>query len=312
MYRMQVYSNTETGMHFHKQKDGQKHLDWQKLKGEKLEVAVALGCDPAVIYAATAPLPPDVDEMILAGFIRGKSVPMVKGKFTDILVPAEAEIVIEGYIDPEERRIEGPFGDHTGFYSLADDYPVFHVRGITMRRGAIYPTTIVGPPPMEDCFLGKMTERLFLPAMKKIVPEIVDIDMPIEGIFHNFVIVSIDKTYPGQARKVMMALWGMGQMMFAKCILVVDKEVDVHNYREVFWHALNCIDPGRDTMVVEGPVDCLEHASPLPNFGTKIGIDGTKKLPGEGHNREWPDRLVMDNDAKQKAISLMKKFKLME
>lgn len=309
MYRMQIYSETETGMHFHPQKDGQRHLHKAGKKKQPLECAVALGCDPAIIYSATAPLPPDIDEMILAGFIRGEGVEMVKGKFTDLLVPAHAEIILEGTIDPEETRWEGPFGDHTGFYSLADHFPVFRLRGMTMKKNPIYPATVVGPPPMEDCWLGKVTERFFLPLLKKAVPEIIDYDLPIEGIFHNFVIVSIEKTYPGQARKVMMALWGLGQMQFSKCILVVDQDVDVHNYKEVFWHALNCLDPKRDLLVTEGPADCLEHASPAAHIGGKVGLDATKKLPGE-HDRPWPDRLKMTPEVERRVEAVLREAAL--
>jgi len=303
MYRMQVFSNTSTGMHFHKQKDGMEHL---RKTGKKLEVAVALGCDPAIIYASTAPLPPDVDEMILAAFIRGKPVEMVKGKFTDLMVPANAEIILEGEIDPEETKLEGPFGDHTGYYSGADYFPVFRLKGITMRKNPVYPATVVGPPPMEDCYLGKLTERLFLPVLKKLIPEIKDIDMPVEGIFHNFLIVSIKKTYAGQARKVMMALWGMGQMMFTKCIVIVDEDVNIHDYKNVFWQSLNSIDPGRDTMIVEGPVDCLDHASSKKDIGSKIGIDATRKLPEEDYNRVWPEKLKMNREIEIKVERILK------
>ncbi len=291
MYRMQVFSDRETGMHMHAHKDGRRHLS--KSKGP-LPVAVALGGDPSIIFAATAPLPPDVDEMMLAGFLRGGSVRMARATTIDVDVPADAEIVLEGTVDPLERRREGPFGDHTGFYSLEDDYPVFRIHRLTMRRGAIYPATIVGPPPMEDAFLGKASERLFLPFLRKIMPEVVDIDFPVEGIFHNFVVVAIRKAYTGHARKVMHALWGLGQLMFSKCVLVVDEGVDIHRPREVFWHALNHVDPLRDVCTVEGPLDALDHSSPRPGFGGKMGIDATRKTPEEGHPRPWPDRLRHD------------------
>lgn len=299
MYRMQVYDSRTTGMHWHMHKDGARHYRKAEKMGKRLEVAVALGSDPAVIYSATAPLPEGIDEMLLAGFLRQSPVEMVKCETVDLEVPANAEIVIEGYCEPGERRLEGPFGDHTGYYSLPDYFPVFHVTCITHRKGAIYPATIVGKPPMEDCFIAKATERIFLPLIKKQLPEIVDMNLPIEGVFHNLAIVSIDKRYPGHARKVMYALWGMGQMAFTKMIVVVDSWVNVHDLSEVLWRVGNNVDPKRDVVILEGPLDVLEHASALPAFGGKMGIDATKKWPSEGFTRPWPDDIVMSEQIKR-------------
>lgn len=296
MYRMQVFDETTTGMHWHKHKDGAENHRKQKQKKQRLEVAVALGADPACIFSSIAPLPPAIDEMLLAGFLRKEPVEMVKCETVDIEVPARAEIILEGYVDPDETRWEGPFGDHTGYYSLADDYPVFHLTCITHRKDPIYPATIVGQPPIEDNFIGKAIERTFLPLMRLQLPEIVDINMPPEGVFHNCVIVSIKKRYPGHAKKVMNALWGMGQMMFAKLIIVVDEHVDVQNPSQVAWRVFNNIDARRDVMIVDGPLDALDHSSPAPYYGAKMGIDATKKWPAEGHNREWPDDIVMSEE----------------
>jgi 4-hydroxy-3-polyprenylbenzoate decarboxylase len=261
-----------------------------------LEVAVAIGPDPAVTYAATAPLPEDVDEFLFAGFIRRRPVELVKCKTVDLEVPANSQFVLEGIVQSRKRRTEGPFGDHTGFYSAADDYPVFELTAITRRKNPIYPGTIVGRPPMEDCFMGKVTERLFLPLLKTVSPEIIDINMPFEGVFHNLLIVSIDKRYPGHANKIISGLWGTGQMALTKTIVVVDKDVDVQNLSEVAWKALNHIDPQRDIIFSKGPVDVLDHASRMPTFGSKMGIDATRKLPEEGFNREWPEEIKMDQD----------------
>lgn len=292
MYRMQVYDHRTTGMHWHLHKDGKRHFD--KLPaGQTLPVAVALGCDPASSFAACIPAPPDLDEMILAGFLRGAPVPMVKCEMSDLEVPATAEIVLEGFVDPKERRREGPFGDHTGFYSLEDDYPVFHLTAITHRKSPIYQTTVVGPPPQEDCHMGYAIERIMLPILKKTLPELVDYSLPWEGVFHNLMFVSIDKRYPGHARKVMNAIWGLGQAAFTKVIVVVDKDVNIHDPREVAWKALNHIDPQRDIEFTLGPVETLDHASRLPHFGSKMGIDATKKLPSEGFTRPWPDELKL-------------------
>ncbi|MBO8137768.1 MAG: menaquinone biosynthesis decarboxylase [Desulfotomaculum sp.] len=298
MYRMQVYDKTTTGMHWHIHKSGREHMDKSKRFGKPLEVAVALGGDPATIYSATAPLPPEIDEMLFAGFLRKEPVEMVKCETVDIEVPANAEIILEGYVDPGETRLEGPFGDHTGYYSPADQYPVFHVTCITHRKNPIYPATIVGRPIQEDYFMGKATERIFLPLIKMQVPEIVDINMPAEGVFHNCVIVSICKRYPGQAKKVMCSMWGMGLMALAKLIIVVDEEVNVQDVSEVMWRVFNNIDAKRDMLIVDGPLDDLDHAAPLYRYGSKLGIDATKKWPEEGYNREWPDVIEMSEDIK--------------
>jgi 4-hydroxy-3-polyprenylbenzoate decarboxylase len=299
MYRMQVYDQKTTGMHWHMHKGGAEHLRKAEAKGERLPVAVAIGSDPAVMYSATAPLPPDVDEMLLAGFLRKSPVKMVKCETVPLEVPANSEIVLEGYCEPGERRIEGPFGDHTGYYSLSEEFPVFHITCITMRKDAIYPATIVGKPPMEDCFMAKATERIFLPLIKKTVPEIVDMNLPIEGVFHNIALISIDKQYPGQARKVMYSLWGLGQMSFTKMIVVVDKWVNVQDISEVLWRMGNNVDPKRDVVIVEGPLDVLEHASPIPAYGGKMGIDATKKLKSEGFERKWPPDIEMSPEIKK-------------
>lgn len=299
MYRMQVYDERTLGMHWHMHKDAAEHYSHSEGAGKRLEVAVALGSDPATIYAATAPLPSEIDEFLFAGWLRRKSVELVKCRTVDLEVPAHSEIVLEGYVDPAERRLEGPFGDHTGYYSLPDNYPVFHLTCVTMRRNPIYPATIVGKPPMEDAYLGKATERLFLPLVKMILPEVVDINMPVEGVFHNLVIVSIRKRFPGQARRVMNGLWGMGQLMFAKAIVVVDDDVDVQDTSAVVWRASNNVDPRRDLLVVDGPLDALDHSSPLPGFGSKIGIDATRKWPAEGHNREWPPDIEMSDEIRR-------------
>ena len=299
MYRMHVYDERTTGMHWHMHKDGAKHYRNAEKLGKRLEVAVAIGSDPAVMYSATAPLPEGVDEMLFAGFLRKSSVELVKCETIDLEVPANSEIVLEGYCEPNERRIEGPFGDHTGYYSLKDEFPMFHITCITHRKDAIYPATIVGKPPMEDCYIAKATERIFLPLIKKQIPEIIDINLPVEGVFHNIAIVSIDKRYPGHARRVMYALWGMGQMSFTKMIVVVDRWVDVQNPGEVIWRIGNNVDPKRDIVIVEGPLDVLEHASDIPSYGGKMGIDATKKWKSEGFLREWPDEIVMSEDIKR-------------
>lgn len=296
MYRMQVYDERTTGMHWHIHKDGARHYRKAEAMGKRLEVAVAIGSDPATIYSATAPLPEGIDEMLFAGFLRQEPVELVKCETVDLEVPANAEIVLEGYCEPGERRIEGPFGDHTGYYSLPDEYPVFHITCITHRADAIYPATIVGKPPMEDCFIAKATERIFLPLIRKQLPEIVDMNLPIEGVFHNLAIVSIDKRYPGHARKVMYALWGMGQLSFTKIIIVMDKDVNIHDISEVLWRIGNNVDPKRDVVILEGPLDVLEHASPIPAYGGKMGIDATKKWPSEGFTRPWPPEIKMSEE----------------
>jgi 4-hydroxy-3-polyprenylbenzoate decarboxylase len=305
MYRMQVYDERTTGMHWHPHKVGAEHYRQYAALGSRMPVAVALGSDPAVIYSATAPLPEDFDEMLFAGFLRRRPVDMVKCKTCDLEVPADAEFVLEGYVEPDELRTEGPFGDHTGYYSLPDQFPVFHLTAITRRANPVYPATIVGPPPKEDCFLAKAAERIFLPLLRMQLPEIIDINLPIEGIFHNLALVRIGKRYPGQAFKVMHALWGMGQMMFTKIIVVVDEEVNVQNLSEVIWRVGNNIDPERDICFVRGPVDILDHASALPGFGSKMGIDATRKWPGEGFRRPWPDVIEMSAEVKARVDALM-------
>jgi 4-hydroxy-3-polyprenylbenzoate decarboxylase len=266
----------------------------------KLEVAVAIGTDPAVTFSAIVPAPPDVEEYLIAGFLRAAPVELVKCETLDLEVPATSEIVLEGHVNLDELRPEGPFGDHTGFYSLEDLYPVFHVQCITHRKDPIYATTIVGKPPMEDAYMGKAVERVFLPLMRLTIPELIDINLPIEGVFHNLMIVSIRKSYPGQARKVMNAIWSLGQAMFTKVIIVVDEDVDVQDLADVTLKVLNHIDPERDIQFTLGPVDSLDHASRLANYGSKMGIDATRKWPTEGFTRPWPDEIVMD--AKTKAL----------
>jgi len=294
MYRMQVYDDRSAGMHWHLHKDGARIFEKYRERGESMPVAVALGSDPAVTYASTAPLPEGLWEMVFAGFLRGRSAEVSEATLSGLEVPADAEFVLEGHVDPDERRLEGPFGDHTGYYSLPDYYPVFHLDRITRRKDPIYPATIVGVPPKEDCWMAKATERLFLPFLRRLCPEIRDISMPIEGVFHNCVVVSIRKRYPGQARKVMNFIWGMGQMMYSKLIVVVDEEVDPSDYSAVAWRAFNNVDAGRDLALSEGPLDALDHSSPSPRYGTRLGIDATRKLPEEGHPREWPDSIAMD------------------
>jgi 4-hydroxy-3-polyprenylbenzoate decarboxylase len=308
MYRMQVYDDRTTGMHWQTHKQGAEHHRRLLEQGQKrMDVAVAIGCDPATMYSAILPLPPDLDEMMISGFLRGKPVEMVKCETSDIEVPANSEIVLEGYLELGELRTEGPFGDHTGFYSLEDEYPVFHVTCVTRRRNPIYPTTIVGPPPMEDFYMGKAIERIFLPLMRMQLPEVRDICMPAEGVFHNMILVSIRKSYPGHARKVMHAIWGLGQAMFSKCIVVVDDDVNVQDVRETAWKALNNIDPQRDIEFVLGPVDSLDHASRLPNYGSKMGVDATRKWPAEGFTRPWPKVIRMDETVQRRVDELWRK-----
>ena len=263
-----------------------------------MEVAVAIGTEPALTFSAIVPAPPEIEEFIIAGFLRQKPVELVKCETVDLEVPASAEIVLEGYVKLDELRTEGPFGDHTGFYSLEDEYPVFHVTCITHRKNPIYATTIVGKPPMEDAWMGKAVERIFLPLMRLTLPEIVDVNLPVEGVFHNLMIVSIRKSYPGHARKVMSGIWALGQAMFTKCIVVVDEDVNVQDIGEVVLKVFNNIDPERDIQFTLGPVDSLDHASRLPNFGSKMGIDATRKWPTEGFTRPWPDEILMDEKTK--------------
>ncbi len=311
MYRLQKYDSRTTGMHWHIHKNGAENFrDTKAAGGEKIECAVAIGTDPVLTYAATAPLPRDVDEMIFAGFLRHERVELVKCKTVDIEVPATAEIILEGYVRTDEVRSEGPFGDHTGYYSLADDYPVFHITAITHRRDAIYAATVVGRPPMEDCYIAKATERIFLPLLQQMLPEIVDINMPLEGVFHDCVLVSIKKQYPMHARKVMHALWGMGQMMNVKMIIVVDAHVDVQDVSQVAWRVFNNIDAEHDLEIVHGPLDVLDHSSPMAKWGAKLGIDATKTWPEEGHTREWPDEIEMTADVKARVDAKWKELGL--
>jgi 4-hydroxy-3-polyprenylbenzoate decarboxylase len=308
-YRLQVFDERTTGMHWQTHKQGAEHHRRMRAAGanKRMEVAVAVGADPATMFSAILPLPPDLDEMMIAGFLRSKPVEMVKCETVDLEVPAQSEIVLEGYVELGELRREGPFGDHTGFYSLDDDYPVFHVTCLTHRKDPIYVTTIVGPPPMEDFYMGTAIARIFLPLMRLQLPEVRDIAMPAEGIFHNLILVAIRKSYPGHARKVIHAIWGLGQAMFSKVIVVVDEDVDVQNYREVAWKALNHIDPERDIQFVMGPVDSLDHASRLANYGSKMGVDATRKWPEEGFTRPWPDEIRMADDVRRRVDAFWKK-----
>lgn len=308
MYRMHVYGATETGMHWQRHKHGRAHADrW----GEKIPVAVAIGTDPVLTYAATAPLPPILDEFAFAGLLRGKPVSLVRAKTIDVHVPADAEFVLEGYVDNTDLRTEGPFGDHTGVYSLADTYPTFHVTCITHRRNPLYAATVVGKPPMEDAWLGKATERLFLPLLQMVLPEVVDMNLPVEGGFHNLAIVSIRKQYPGHAKKVMNALWGLGHMMMlTRVLVVVDADVDVQDTRSVAWFVLNNLAPERDVVMMPGPVDDLDHGSYSVAYGTKIGIDATRKDASEGYAREWPPDIVMDATVRARVTSRWKEYGL--
>lgn len=305
-YRMQVFDERTTGMHWQTQKHGAEHFRSARSRHGtgRLEVAVAIGSDPATALAGILPVPPDLDEFMFSGFLRRDAVELVPCETVDLEVPANAEIVLEGYVDLSEMRTEGPFGDHTGFYSLEGEYPVFHVTCITHRKDPLYLTTIVGPPPQEDFFMGHAIERIFLPVMKMQYPEIVDVAMPAEGIFQNLMIVAIRKSYPGHARKIMNAIWSLGQAMFTKVIVVVDHDVDIQNPREVVWKTLCAIDPQRDIEFVLGPVDTLEHASRLQDFGSKMGIDATRKWQSEGFARPWPDEIRMDAATKSRVDAL--------
>ncbi len=296
MYRVQVYGAKLAAMHWHVHHDGARHFRKYKERGEKMPLAVVLGGEPVLPYAATCPLPPDVSELLFAGFLNEGGVELVPGKTIPIEVPANAEIVIEGWVDPKRMLWEGPFGDHTGFYSLADRYPAFEVSAITHRRDPIYPTTIVGLPPQEDYYLGKATERVFLPLLQMLIPDIIDYHLPMFGAFHNAVFVKIRKSYPMQARKVMSSIWGAGQMMFSKMIVVVDDDVDVHNEQDVLFHVGANVDWRRDTVIVDGPCDILDHSTPYYGAGGKIGIDATRKIAGEGVVRDWPDKLAMSEE----------------
>lgn len=301
MYRLQVFDRNTTGLHIHEHHDGAKNLRaWRDAGHSRVPVSVALGGDPVTIFSATAPVPPMIDEYLFSGILRGESVEVVKCVTNDLLVPAHAEIVLEGWCDVEETRWEGPFGDHTGYYSLADYFPVFHVEAITMRRDAIYPTTIVGRPPMEDCYMAKATERIFLPVVKAMMPEVVDYDLPLEGVFHNCAIFQIRKEFAGQAFRVMNFAWSMGQMMFTKYVIVVDEDVDCHDYSQVAWRCFNNVDPSRDILISRGPLDRLDHSSNFESFGFKMGIDATRPIANEGHEREWPEALEMDPSVKER------------
>jgi 4-hydroxy-3-polyprenylbenzoate decarboxylase len=311
-YRMQVFDERTTGMHWQTQKHGAEHFRSARSKNPKgtLEVAVAIGADPATCLAGILPVPPDLDEFLFSGFLRRGPVELVRCKTVDLEVPANAEIVLEGYVELGELRTEGPFGDHTGFYSLEGQYPVFHIQCVTHRKEPLYLTTIVGPPPQEDYFIGHAIERVFLPVMKMQYAEIVDVAMPAEGIFQNLMIVAIKKSYPGQARKIMNAIWSLGQAMFTKVVIVVDHDVDVQNPSEVVWKALCAIDPERDIQFVLGPVDTLDHAARLQDFGSKMGIDATRKWKEEGYAGRWPDEIKMDEATKKRVDALWHHLKI--
>lgn len=311
-YRMQVIGPRRTFMHWQRHKGGASHFRRYRERGEsRMPVVVALGADATTMYTPTAPLPPGIDEYLFSGFLRKAPLGVVEATTVDLRVPAEAEIVLEGYVDPQAPlELEGPFGDHTGFYTPADAFPIFNVERITRRKNAIYPSTIVGRPPMEDFYMGGATERIFLPLLRMTLPEIVDYHMPAEGIFHNLVFVSIRKEYPGHARKVMNGLWGQGLMSLAKVIVVVDEDIDVKNVQDVWWYALNNIDPERDVHFTFGPADDLDHSARGPAYGSKMGIDGTRKLPEEGFTREWPDVIRMDDAVKAKIDAVWQRLGL--
>jgi 4-hydroxy-3-polyprenylbenzoate decarboxylase len=345
MYRMQVYDGKTTGMHWQRQKVAAEQMrdrlrssatdtaaavdlmaitaggtvqaasldsihatTLTKIRGDRMEVAVAIGTDPATTFSAIVPAPPEVEEYLISGFLRQKPLELVKGETVSLEVPANAEYILEGYVELGELRTEGPFGDHTGFYTMQDDYPVFHITCITHRKNPIYAATVVGKPPMEDAWMGKAVERIFLPLMQLTMPEIVDVNLPAEGVFHNLMIVSIRKSYAGHARKVMNGIWAMGQAMFTKCIIVVDEDCDVQDVAEVTLRTANNIDPERDIQFTLGPVDSLDHASRLPNFGSKMGIDATRKWPAEGFTRQWPPMLKMDVGVTAKVDAMWKKL----
>jgi 4-hydroxy-3-polyprenylbenzoate decarboxylase len=344
MYRMQVYDHQTTGMHWQRQKVAAEHLR-ERLraaavtdasgdasaarvrmmaetaggttaialpegKNRRLEVAVVIGTDPATTFSAIVPAPPEVEEFVIAGFLRQAPVDLVNCETVDLQAPANAEIVLEGYVELDELRMEGPFGDHTGFYTMEEEYPVFHITCITHRRDPIYAATIVGKPPMEDAWMGKAVERIFLPLMRLTIPEIVDINLPVEGVFHNLMIVSIRKSYAGQARKVMNGIWSLGQAMFTKCIIVVDEDCDVQDVGEVTLRVANNIDPERDIQFTLGPVDSLDHSSRLPNYGSKMGIDATRKWNAEGFTRPWPQMIAMDPSTRARVDAIWKKLGL--
>ncbi len=299
MYRMQIYDSKTAGLHWHIHKDGAGHFR-KYTEGKEMPVVVSIGPDPITTYCATAPLPDGIDELMLSGLLRESPVELVRCITCDLEVPSESQFVLEGYVKAGEERIEGPFGDHTGFYSPEEPYPVFHLKAITMRKDAIYHATVVGLPPMEDQWLGKITERLFLPLIRLQLPEIHDINLPVEGCFHNLCFVSIDKRYPGHARKVMNALWGMGQMMFSKMIFVFDREVDVQDISQVLFHLGSNVDPGRDIVVLNGPVDALDHASGIRGYGSKMGVDCTRKFKEEGYPGKWPKKAIMTPEVQRR------------
>lgn len=308
VYRLQIFDEKTLGMHWQLHKHGAHHHLKHQGEKKRMDVAIAIGCDPALTFSAVAPLPDDIYEMLFAGLLREKAVEMVQCETVDLEVPAHSEFVLEGYVDPDESRIEGPFGDHTGYYSLEDKYPVLHLTCITHRKDPIYQTTIVGPPPQEDGYIGQAVTALFLPIIQKQFPEIVDMNMPIEGIFHNLVLVSIRKRYAGHARKIMHGIWGLGQAMFSKVIVVVDDDVDVQNVREVTWKALNHIDPERDIEFVMGPIDVLDHSSRLMGYGSHMGVDATRKWKEEGFTRPWPDEIVMSKEVKDLVTKRWKEY----
>jgi 4-hydroxy-3-polyprenylbenzoate decarboxylase len=307
-YRMQLFDGRTTGMHWQRHKGGAQHYRVAERLGRRLDVAVALSPEPVLTYCATAPMPEGLDELILGGFLAKRRIEMVKCVSIGLEVPASSHIVLEGYVEPGERRREGPFGDHTGFYSQPDDYPVFHITCITQRKNPTYLTTVVGVPPMEDFYLGMASERIFLPLIQKTHPEIVDMHFPAEGIFHNLVIIAIDKRYPGHARKIMSAVWGLGQLMFSKTVVIVDKDVDVHNLREVAWIVGTHMDPSRDVQMTKGPLDDLDDACDLPAYGGKMGIDATRKWASEGYTRTWPARVRTTEAAGRRAAEILGKI----
>jgi 4-hydroxy-3-polyprenylbenzoate decarboxylase len=308
MYRMQIYDERTTGMHWQTQKHGAEHFRRARAQNQdgRIPVSVAIGSDPATTLGGILPIPPDLDEMMFSGFLKREPVEMVKCETNELEVPANAEIVLEGYVNLNEMRTEGPFGDHTGYYSLEGEFPVFHVECVTHRKDPIYLTTVVGRPPQEDFYMGYAIERVFLPLMKMTHPEIVDVSMPAEGIVHNLMIVSIRKSFPGHARKVMNAIWSLGQAMFTKVLVVVDHDVNVHDYREVVWKALCAIDPERDVQFMFGPMDTLDHAARMQDFGSKMGVDATRKWVSEGFARPWPDEILMDEKTKARVDGLWK------
>jgi len=308
-YRMQLFDSRTTGMHWQRHKGAAQHYRVAERLGKRLDVAVALGAEPVLPYCATAPMPEGLDELLLAGFLARRRIEMIRCVTSDLEVPASSHIVLEGYVEPGERRREGPFGDHTGLYSQPDAFPVFHLTCITQRKRPTYLTTVVGVPPMEDYYLGLASERIFLPMIRKTLPEIVDMHFPAEGIFHNLVIVSIDKRYPGHARKIMSAFWGLGQLMFSKTIVVVDKDVDVHDPGQVTWIVGTHMDPLRDVQMTRGPVDDLDDAAELPAYGGKMGIDATRKWASEGYTRAWPARVQTTEAAAKRAADIMSKLR---